>query len=35
MRSLLVPALVRDAGARAWWPARFGGSAERGDRTHP
>ncbi|WP_329131599.1 MMPL family transporter [Streptomyces sp. NBC_00670] len=35
VRSLLVPALVRDAGARAWWPARFGGSAERGDRTHP
>jgi RND superfamily putative drug exporter len=35
VRSLLVPALVRDAGPRAWWPARFGGSAEREDRTHP
>jgi RND superfamily putative drug exporter len=35
VRSLLVPALVRDAGPRAWWPARFRGSAEREDRTHP
>ncbi|MFE0487247.1 MMPL family transporter [Streptomyces griseoaurantiacus] len=35
VRSLLVPALVRDAGPRAWWPARFGGSAEREDCTHP
>ena len=30
VRSLPVPAVVRDAGPRAWWPARFGGPASGG-----
>ncbi|MDP9864541.1 MULTISPECIES: MMPL family transporter [Streptosporangium] len=29
VRSLLVPALVRDLGARAWWPSRLGRSEVR------
>ncbi|MCQ9130405.1 MMPL family transporter [Streptomyces hilarionis] len=29
VRSLLVPALVRDIGARAWWPGRLGRDRER------
>ncbi|MFI8189213.1 MMPL family transporter [Streptomyces sp. NPDC085946] len=36
VRSLLVPALVRDAGARAWWPGRLSrrdGRAPAEDRT--
>ncbi|MGW3293839.1 MMPL family transporter [Streptomyces xiamenensis] len=34
VRSLLVPALVRDIGPRSWWPARPGGAADEpaGDR---
>ncbi|MGW7292170.1 MMPL family transporter [Streptomyces xiamenensis] len=28
VRSLLVPALVRDIGPRSWWPARPGGAAD-------
>ncbi|MGV9559574.1 MMPL family transporter [Streptomyces sp. NPDC003522] len=29
VRSLLVPALVRDLGARAWWPGRLGRDRDR------
>ncbi|MEU8651360.1 MMPL family transporter [Streptomyces sp. NPDC048737] len=36
VRSLLVPALVRDLGARAWWPGRLGRHDDRGrDRDRP
>ncbi|MGV9943394.1 MMPL family transporter [Streptomyces sp. NPDC003401] len=34
VRSLLVPALVRDLGARAWWPGRLGRDRDR-ERDRP
>jgi RND superfamily putative drug exporter len=33
VRSLLVPALVRDIGAAAWWPSRDMPAPKRGTRT--